>query len=295
MKVEITDVYLRDGLQDEDVVVQTERKLAVAQKLGEAGIRRIEAGSFVNPKKVPQMADSHELFAALPRTQAVSYTALALNEKGVERAVAAGADEVTLVISASEAHSSANAGRGVDQALENLAGVAEKFPQARFTAGVATAFRCSVEGAIDPQRVVRVVRRFVEMGITTIGLADTIGTTTTDELLASLLAVRESVPEVDYSLHLHNAKGQALNTAVEAAKQGVTKFDAALAGFGGCPFALGAHGNLATEELVEHFHRHGIETGADTDALTAAAVEARAAVASGRPLQNSLTPAKEAS
>lgn len=282
MKAEITDVYLRDGLQDEPVVVPTEQKLAVAEQLREAGVRRIEAGSFVNPKKVPQMADSADLFARLPRQPGVVYSALTLNERGVQRAVAAGADEITLVISASEAHSTANAGRSVDEALENLAGVVEAFPDTRFTAGIATAFRCPFEGTIDPQHVIRVVRGFTAMGVRAIGLADTLGNTPTQELLDSFLTIRDAEPDAEYSLHLHNAIGQALDTAVAAAHQGVTKFDAALAGYGGCPFAPGAHGNLATEELTAHFSRHGIETGINQQALSQAAETARSAVADGQ-------------
>lgn len=282
--VEITDVCLRDGLQDEPVIVTTEDKLRILDALVDAGVRRLEIGSFVNPRKVPQMADSAELFAGVRRRPDVMLTALALNTRGVERAVAAGADEVSIVLSASEAHSSANAGQSVDQALERYRDAVAAHPQVRFIGGISTAFRCPFEGEIDPQRLIRLVEGFRDMGITTVGLADTLGTTPPDELMRSLENVRTAVPDVEYSLHLHNAHGQALETVTRAVDAGIMTFDAAVAGYGGCPFAPGAHGNIATEELVSHLHRGGITTGIDLDALTDVAALVRGIVASARPL-----------
>lgn len=282
--VEITDVCLRDGLQDEPVIVTTEDKLRILDALVDAGVRRLEIGSFVNPKKVPQMADSAELFAGVRRRPDVVLTALALNTRGVERAMAAGADEVSIVLSASEAHSSANAGQSIDQALERYRDAVAAHPQVRFIGGISTAFRCPFEGEIDPQRLIRLVEGFRDMGITTVGLADTLGTTPPDELMRSLAHVRTAVPDVEYSLHLHNAHGQALETVTRAVDAGITTFDAAVAGYGGCPFAPGAHGNIATEELISHLHRAGITTGIDLDALTDVAALVRGIVASARPL-----------
>lgn len=288
--IEITDVFLRDGLQDEEVFVPTERKLAVADRLIGAGLRRIEATSFVNPARVPQTADAAELLAALPRREEVSYTVLALNGRGIERAVAAGAEEVSVVASASQAHSSANAGRSTEEALRSLAEQVARFPGTRFSAGISTAFTCPFEGDIPVDRLLGIAAAFLDLGIRSLGLADTLGTTPTTHVLAAVEAVTERFPDIELSLHLHNAHGQAIGTALAAVELGVRRFDAALAGFGGCPFAPGAHGNVATEALVRAFHEAGYETGIDELRLGRAAEEARRAVAEGLPIATLTAP-----
>jgi hydroxymethylglutaryl-CoA lyase len=275
MKVEITDVFLRDGLQDEPVIVSTAHKLEIAEALVAAGLKRIEAASFVNPKRVPQMADATEVISSLPAAAGVTYTSLALNGKGVERAVAAGATDIQVVTSASQAHSNANAGQAVEDALAGIGEAVSRFQATRFFAGISTAFTCPFEGSIDPGYLLRVVRAFKDMGITDIGLADTLGTTPTVQVLASLSHVRDAEPDLTYYLHLHNAHGQALATASGAVGTGVVRFDAALGGYGGCPFAPGAHGNIATEELVRHLHEAGHDTGIDEARLTEAVRLAR--------------------
>jgi len=279
MKVRITDVFLRDGLQDEDVVVSTGDKRAIAEALIAAGVDRIEAGSFVNPKKVPQMASTPEVFAGLPAAPGVTYTALALNGRGIQRAVDAGVRSISVVTSASQEHSNANAGQSIEAALASLGEEVAKHPQIEFLAGISTAFTCPFAGAIDPDYLLRVVRAFKAMGISSIGLADTLGTTPTDQLMANLAHVREAEPDLTYYLHLHNAHGQALATVSAAVGVGITNFDAALGGFGGCPFAPGAHGNIATEELVRHLHDSGHDTGIDEPRLAAAVALARSVVA----------------
>ena len=275
MQVEITDVFLRDGLQDEPVIVSTAHKLEIAEALVAAGVKRIEAASFVNPKRVPQMADAAEIISSLPAVPGVTYTSLALNGKGIERAVDAGATDIQVVTSASQAHSNANAGQAIDDALASLGAAVARVPQARFFAGISTAFTCPFEGSIDPGYLLRVVRAFKDMGITDIGLADTLGTTPTDQVMASLQHVRDAEPDLTYYLHLHNAHGQALGPASAAVDSGVVRFDAALGGYGGCPFAPGAHGNIATEELVRHLHDTGHDTGIDEDRLADAVRLAR--------------------
>ncbi|GAA1272900.1 hydroxymethylglutaryl-CoA lyase [Arthrobacter pascens] len=275
MQVEITDVFLRDGLQDEPVIVSTAHKLEIAEALVAAGVKRIEAASFVNPKRVPQMADAAEIISSLTAVPGVTYTSLALNGKGIERAVDAGATDIQVVASASQAHSNANAGQAIEDALASLGAAVSRFPQARFFAGISTAFTCPFEGSIDPGYLLRVVRAFKDMGITDIGLADTLGTSPTDQVMASLQHVRDAEPDLTYYLHLHNAHGQALGTASAAVDSGVVHFDAALGGYGGCPFAPGAHGNIATEELVRHLHDTGHDTGIDEDRLADAVRLAR--------------------
>ncbi|GAA3797153.1 hydroxymethylglutaryl-CoA lyase [Amycolatopsis tucumanensis] len=278
MSVTITDVVLRDGLQDEPAVVPVADRVAIAEALVAAGLRHLEAGSFVNPAKVPQMAGAEDLVAALPHQDSVRYTFLALNARGVRRAVAAGARDVLVVASASSGHSRANAGRDSDAALDDLARAVAEHPGTAFRAGISTAFVCPFDGAVAPDRLVAVARRFAVMGIRRIGLADTLGTATPDQVMTSLARVRDALPDIELSLHLHNAHGQALSTVDAAIEAGVTRFDSAAGGYGGCPFAPGAHGNIATEDLVAHLHARGIPTGIDEDVLSTAVATVREAL-----------------
>lgn len=286
-RVTITDVFLRDGLQDENVFVPTWEKVRVSKQLVSAGVTRIEATSFVRASRVPQMADAAALVAALPQSDSVRYSVLALNGRGVERAVAAGATTIHLAASASQTHSLENAGRGTEAVLEGLAQKVSEYAAIDFSAAVSTAFTCPYEGDISPTRLVDVVGLFLAMGITKIGLADTLGTTPTDQLLESLRAVQHAHPRAKLGLHLHNAVGQAVETALESVALGVTEFDGALAGFGGCPFAPGAAGNIATEELVTALHGAGHTTGIDEPKLGEAADYARHVVAHGTPIDTS--------
>ncbi|WP_104182071.1 hydroxymethylglutaryl-CoA lyase [Arthrobacter sp. B0490] len=291
MKVEITDVFLRDGLQDEPVIVSTAHKLEIAEALIAAGVKRIEAASFVNPRRVPQMGDAHEVISSLPARSGVSYTSLALNGKGIERAAQAGATHIEVVTSASQAHSNANSGLAVEDALASLGREVAKYPELQFFAGISTAFTCPFEGDIDPNHLLRIVRAFKSMGIQDVGLADTLGTTPPEQVLASTQYIRDAEPDLTYYLHLHNAHGQALETVTTAIASGITHFDAALGGYGGCPFAPGAHGNLATEELVRHLHNSGHDTGIDEDRL-AEAVRLARDVISRSPAVENLDPAR---
>lgn len=284
MTVTITEVVLRDGLQDEPVVVGVADRIAIAEALADSGIRHIEAGSFVNPDRVPQMAGAGELAAALPRADEVRYSFLALNGRGVRRAVEAGAENVLVVASASGGHSRANAGRDVDAAIEDVARAVGENPGTPFIAGVSTAFVCPFDGDVPADRLVSVAERFAAMGVRRIGLADTLGTATTDHVVRSLAAVRDALPEVELSLHLHNAHGQALRTVDAAIDLGVVHFDSAAGGYGGCPFAPGAHGNIATEDLVAHLHSRGIPTGIDETALAHASELLERALARAVPV-----------
>jgi hydroxymethylglutaryl-CoA lyase len=290
MRIQITDVFLRDGLQDEKVIVSTSDKLVIADALLAAGVKRLEVASFVNPARVPQMGDAAAVLAGLPAGSGATFTFLALNGKGIVRAAAAGATDLQVVTSASQAHSSANAGSSIEQALESLGSDVAAHPGINFFAGISTAFTCPFEGEIDPGHLLRVVRGFKAMGITQIGLADTLGTTPTGRLMDSVRHIQDKEPELTYYLHLHNAHGQALDTVDAAIEAGITRFDSALGGYGGCPFAPGAAGNLATEELVAHLHAAGHDTGIDEAALTRAVQLGRDAVSNSPALEaNALT------
>ncbi|MBY4211694.1 hydroxymethylglutaryl-CoA lyase [Rhodococcus fascians] len=284
-RVHITDVYLRDGLQDEKCIVPTDDKLAVLDAIVESGILTAEIASFVSATRVPQMADAEEIISRAPRRDGIRYSALTLNSRGVHRAAETEIDVIQIVTSASEGHSRANAGRSPDDALRDLSSAVAQHPGRRFIGGVSTAFVCPFDGVITPARLVEVCERMADTGVSILGLADTLGIATTDQVLSGVDAVRTALPELTISLHLHNAHDQALETAVRAALDlGIEYFDSAVAGYGGCPFAPGAHGNLATEELVDTFHRAGIDTGIDTSALANAAALARAVVDRALPL-----------
>jgi hydroxymethylglutaryl-CoA lyase len=283
-RVQITDVVLRDGLQDEPVVVPVADRVTIAEALVAAGVRSIEAASFVNPARVPQMAGAEELVVALPTADGVRYSALVLNAKGARRAVAAGVREIALVASAGQGHSRANAGRSTEEALADMAGVVAEHPDVTFLGGISTAFVCPFDGDIAPESLVRVARRFAEIGVARIGLADTLGVATPEQVVRSLDAVSEALPDIELGLHLHNARGQALRTVDAALGLGITRFDAAAGGYGGCPFAPGAHGNLATEQLVAHLHERGVDTGIDAALLAEAVTVVKDALTRGRPL-----------
>lgn len=286
MKIQVTDVFLRDGLQDEPVIVSTEDKLMIAEAITNAGINRLEVASFVNPARVPQMADAVQVVGSLAPRSDVSYTALALNGRGITRAVQAGVKEIQVVASASQAHSNANAGASIKDALDSLAQDVATHPEISFFAGISTAFTCPFEGEIDPAHLLTLVRAFKAMGISDIGLADTLGTTSPQRLVDSVKYIQDAEPDLTYYLHLHNAHGQALETVGLAIESGITRFDAALGGFGGCPFAPGAAGNLSTNELTQFLHAAGHETGIDENLLAEATRLARQVIAESPALQH---------
>jgi len=287
MDVRLTDVVLRDGLQDEDVIVSTQDKRWIAEALVTAGVRELEVASFVSAKKVPQMADAEALLATLPHHRDVRICAIALNPRGAQRAVGTRVDELRLVVSAGAGHSRANAGRDTEQALDEFAAVIPQLSGVTVTAAVSTAFNCPYDGPVSPHRLLSVVHRFHDAGVRQISLADTLGTATTEQVLRSLDTVRNALPDLQLGLHLHDGHGQALATVDAALRVGVRQFDSALGGLGGCPFAPGAHGNLATEALVAHLHRANIPTGITEAALTKAHHQLRDALQRGQPVSRS--------
>ncbi|MFD3454662.1 hydroxymethylglutaryl-CoA lyase [Streptomyces sp. NPDC058691] len=276
-QVLITDVLLRDGLQNEPVVVPTADKLHLAYGLLDAGLTSLEVGSFVRPEKVPQMADTSRLVAGLRPGESVSLHALVLNERGARRAVEAGTRDVRLTVSASDGHSLANAGVPRDAALARLGPAVELLAGSgvRLEATIATAFMCPFDGETDPATVVEVAHRLAAFGIRVLHLADTIGAAGPLHIRRTVTAVREALPELPLGLHLHNTYGMASANVWEALRLGVRRFDAALGGIGGCPFAPGAAGNLGTDDLVNLCHHAGIATGIDVGRLTAVREELR--------------------
>jgi hydroxymethylglutaryl-CoA lyase len=287
-QVLITEVVLRDGLQDESVTVPTAEKARLARGLVDAGLTSLEVGSFVHPGRVPQLADTDAVLRQLlPDTPAVLHT-LVFNERGARRAIAAGARGVRFVVSASEGHSVANAGVGTAAALDRLASCTALLAEAdvAIEACVATAFVCPFDDDTPPARVVGVADRLVALGARVVHLADTIGAANPAQISATVTAVRDRHPDLPLGLHLHNTYGMAPANAMRAVELGVRRFDASLGGIGGCPFAPGAAGNVATDDLVHLFHREGIATGVDGAKLARLRDEIGLAV--GHPLRSAL-------
>lgn len=287
MDVRLIDVVLRDGLQDEDVIVSTQGKGMIADALVAAGVRELEVASFVSAKRVPQMGDAEALLATLSYHPDVRICAIALNPRGAQRAVGTRVDELRLVVSAGAGHSRANAGRDTEQALDEFAAAIPQLSGVTVTAAVSTAFNCPYDGPVSAHRLLSVVQRFHDAGVRQISLADTLGTAATEQVLRSLDTVRNALPDLQLGLHLHDGHGQALATVDAALRVGVRQFDSALGGLGGCPFAPGAHGNLATEALVEHLHRRDVPTGITEAALTDAHHQLREALQRGAPASRS--------
>lgn len=270
-KVSIFEVGARDGLQNE-VPVTTADKLTLITQLGDAGIKRIEAGSFVSPKWVPQMADSDAVLQQLKRQAGVVYSALTPNLKGFELALAAGADEVAIFGAASESFSQKNINCSIDESIERFIPLMEAAKKHRIAVRgyVSCVLGCPYEGDIDVREVARVSEILYKMGCYEISLGDTIGVGTPNKARQMVEAVAKVVPADKLALHFHDTYGQALANILACLETGVSVFDASVAGLGGCPYAKGASGNLATEDLVYMLHGMGIDTGIDLTKLALA-------------------------
>ncbi len=255
--VEIVEVGPRDGLQNEDVLVATDTKVELIERLVAAGLRRIEAVSFVHPRLVPQMADAEAVMAALPDTDGVSYIGLALNERGVNRALDAGVDEVNFVVVATDAFSMRNQGSTTAESIETWERVMSLGYSAgrRFGVTVGAAFGCPFEGEVPVDRVVEVAARVVDAGAAEVTLADTIGVASPGDVAVRFGAVREAVGPIPLRCHFHNTRNTGLANAFAATSAGVRSFDASIGGLGGCPFAPDATGNIPTEDLVYMLQR----------------------------------------
>jgi hydroxymethylglutaryl-CoA lyase len=270
---DIREVGPRDGLQNEAPVPVGDR-VRLIDALADAGLRRIEAASFVHPDAIPAMAGAEEVLAAIERRPGVSYTALVPNRRGAERALAAGADELEAVVSASTTHNLKNLRRTPEDTLEEIAGVIELAHAAGrpVDAGVATCFGCPYEGEVDPAVVASYARRLVDLGADSVFFGDTTGMGTPRRVGLLLDAVEAAGIGLDVvGLHLHDTRGTGLANAYAALERGVTRFDASVGGLGGCPYAPGASGNIATEDLVHMVEDLGVATGVSLDGLIAAA------------------------
>lgn len=280
--IEIVEVGPRDGLQNEPTLVSTQDKVALIERAIAAGIRRVEVTSFVNPKRVPQMADAEAVLQALMtnRHPEVRYVGLVLNQKGFERALAAGCNEVGMAVVASNTFNLRNQGVSTEESVEAWLQMARAARAAgiRAQVTVSAAFGCPFEGEVAVARVVEVVKRVAAADPFEIALADTIGVGVPSQVTELVSRVREAVPGVSLRCHFHNTRNTGLANAYAAVEAGVSTLDASIGGVGGCPFAPAATGNIPTEDLLYMLGRMGVRTGVDLDAV----------IATGRWLQDVL-------
>ena len=270
MDVTIVEVSPRDGLQNESVILSTDAKVELIGRLVRAGARRVEAVSFAHPKLVPAMADAEAVMARLPRGDGVAYAGLVLNRRGLDRALAAGVDEVNVVVGVSDTFSRRNQNASTE---ESMAAAAEVLGQARerglfATLTLATSFGCPFEGEVDPARVVALAARGAAAGARELCLADTIGAGVPSQVRDLADRVGDAVvPEPPLRFHFHNTRNTGFANAVAAVEAGARVLDASAGGIGGCPFAPRATGNIATDDLVFLLERMGLDTGYDLEAL----------------------------
>jgi hydroxymethylglutaryl-CoA lyase len=271
-KATIVEVGPRDGLQNERASIGAADKIAFVDRLTEAGHQVIEVTAFVSPKWVPQMADAAEVLAAITRRPGVRYTALVPNRQGLERAIAAGVSEVAIFAAASETFSRRNINQSIDESLAAYAAVSADARAAglRVRGYLSTCFVCPFEGPVAPAQVAGVAARLFDLGVYEVAISDTIGAAHPGQVPVVLDAVTGRVPLQNVALHFHDTRGTALANVLAGLDYGVTTFDSSAGGLGGCPFAPGAAGNLATEDLLFMLNGLGVETGVSIDGVAAA-------------------------
>lgn len=269
-EIGICEVGPRDGLQSEKRLWSVAERIEFIDRLADAGLKRIEAVSFVNPKRVPQMAGAEAVMAGIKRPKGVVFVGLALNERGAERAIGAGVDEVRYVVVASEEFNRTNQGATIEETLTAFASIANKVTGAglRLAAGIGAAFGCPFEGEVPLQRVVAIARRLADGGAAEIGLADTIGAAVPTQVVERVQAVGDALGDgIEIGCHFHNTRNTGLANAAAALGAGVRLLDSSVGGIGGCPFAPEATGNIATEDLCYMLRNMGYETGIDLESL----------------------------
>jgi hydroxymethylglutaryl-CoA lyase len=272
--VRIVEVGPRDGLQNEKVLVPTAQKIQFIQLLAEAGLPVVEATSFVSPRAIPQLSDASEVMAGIVRLPTTSYPVLVPNLKGMERAVSAGVDTIAVFTGASESFTKHNINMTIAESLANFRPVVAQAQHVGISVRgyISTVFGCPYEGTVDPQQVLHVARELLAMGISELSLGDTIGVATPNQVVdvLSLLSNEGQIPLSQLAVHFHDTRGTALANVLMALHMGITIVDSSAGGLGGCPYAPGAAGNLATEDLLYMLHGLGISTGVDLEKVVAA-------------------------
>jgi hydroxymethylglutaryl-CoA lyase len=271
-RVTVYEVGPRDGLQNESRTVPTPDKIAFIDALSDTGLRAIEITSFVSPRWIPQLADGGEVARSIRRRPDVIYSALVPNRKGLDAALSARMKVIAVFLSASETHNKKNVNKTIAETLrafEDVVGPA-RAAGARVRAYVSTVYGCPYEGDVDPRRVVELTKTLREMGVYQVSLGDTIGVANPAQVERMLELLLAEIPADQIAMHMHDTRGTALANCLVGLGMGITTFDSSVGGLGGCPYAPGASGNLATEDLVACLHAMGIETGVDLDKLVAA-------------------------
>jgi hydroxymethylglutaryl-CoA lyase len=285
-RISLREVGPRDGLQNEDPVPAS-AKVELIDTLSRTGVQRIEAVSFVHPKAIPQMADADEVWGAIHKAAGVRYSALVPNSRGAGRALGAGFTELEAVVSASDTHNRKNVNRGTQESLDDIAVIIDAAHRRDATCQVivSTAWGCPYEGDVPVARVVATASRAVADGADSISFGDTTGMATPTRVRELVGEFRSRHPDVPLNLHFHNTRGTGLANVLTALELGVADFDASVGGLGGCPYAPGATGNIATEELVYMVEDMGVDTGVDLDAMIDAAAEAERIIGRTLPSQ----------
>jgi hydroxymethylglutaryl-CoA lyase len=283
--VTIVEVGPRDGLQNEANFVSTEHKIELINRLSETGLRRIEIASFVHPKAIPQLQDSEEIVKGIERKPSVIYSTLVPNEKGLERALAAGIEEIALFVSASETHNQKNVKMSISDSLKGFRNIAGKAIThgIRMRGYIVTAFGCPYQGRIPQEKVEFIVEEYKKLGVHEIALGDTTGMANPVQVVRMVSRVSPRLGKTSFALHFHDTRGAGLANVLAALQEGVTVFDGSIGGLGGCPYAPGASGNVATEDLVNMLQEMGIETGVDLPKLIDCAKYAREIVQKDLP------------
>ncbi len=265
--IRIQEVGMRDGLQSAGQFVETADKIQLLNQLSKTGLSKIEVTSFVSPKAVPLLADAEAVLDAIERVPGVVYSALIPNIRGLERALAVDLDEVNVVMSVSNAHNMANLRMTCDDSLDQFREICTNRGSLRVNGTLATAFGCPFVGSVDPSMVLEWAKRYLDVGIDSLTLADTVGTATPNQIFGLCEAIIDEFPEIEMTLHLHNTRGLGIANALAGIDAGIRHLDASIGGIGGCPYAPGATGNVCTEDLVHALIFDGYRCDVDLDAL----------------------------
>lgn len=268
-KIHIQEVVTRDGFQIEENFIPTEEKISLLNRLSRVGFSRIEVSSFVSPKAVPMLRDASEVVAGIEKHPGTTYVCLVPNARGAETALSTDIEEINFVMSASETHNLANVRKTRQESLQELADISSliKSSPIKLNGSIATSFGCPYEGEVSEETLFSVIESYLERGVMSVTLADTTGMANPTQVEALLTKVKRKWPELELTLHFHNTRGMGFPNVLAGIRAGVDRYDSALGGLGGCPFAAGATGNICTEDLVHMLHAMGFKTDVDLDEL----------------------------